>query len=456
MKRERAQGCLRAAVYSPVCAIITEVKKVVVTGIGAVTPLGKTFEESWDSVCSGISGIRRITRFDASCLPWKSAGEITGFEGEAYFSRKDMNRLDPFVQYAVAASVMAAEDAGIIFKEKAHKEHQNQALSDCGVIIGSSRGGIGTIERAVLGGKLNGNSGLTTQDSRLNKSSLRVSPYLMPSTTVSMAASCVAQKLGIRGECFGISNACASGANAVGEAFRLIRYGLSSLLVAGGSEAPICRLCVEGYGVAGVLSKSTVPPGNVSGSPRPFDRSRDGFVLSEGASVLVLEEYEHALKRNAKIYGEIVAYGNTTDSFHMTQPAPDGEARAMAMALKEAGITPENVDYVNTHGTGTRIGDRAEARAITMTFGKRAVKIPATAIKSVTGHMLAASGAFEIACSLMSMKKGTIPPSINLSDRDQECDINIITEKREADIRIALSNSFGFGGVNAVIILKKM
>lgn len=447
-----------------------------VTGIGAVTPLGNTFDESWNSILGGIGGIRLITRFDASCLPWKVAGEMAGFKGEAYLSLKELNRLDPFVHHAVAASTMAAQDAGLIDRDesrvtsnKSEREKsllttRHSSLKSAGVIIGSSRGGISTIEAALLEGRRAGNPGLSPQrvargdrtpDSEPGIASLRVSPYLMPSTTVSMAASCVAQKLGIKGECLGISNACASGTNAIGEAFRAIRGGYSSLLLAGGSEAPVCRLCVEGYGIAGALSKNAVLPGDVFDTPRPFDRRRDGFVLSEGASVLVLEEYEHAMKRDAKIYGEIVAYGNTSDSFHMTKPDPEGEARAMSMAMKEAGVEPDDLDYINTHGTSTPIGDIAEVRAIKMTFRERASKIPASALKSMTGHMLAASGAFEIACTLMSMKEGIIPPTINLDEKDPECDINIVTEKREADIRVAISNSFGFGGVNAVIVLRK-
>ncbi len=439
------------------------------TGVGAVTPLGNTFEKSWVSMLSGTPGVKGITRFSVTSIPWKAAGEIAGFVGETFLSRKELNRLDLFVQYAVAAAVMAAEDAGLIgwgksqvtsLKEKTRYSplvtRQHALLADCGVVIGSSRGGISTIEKALLRERWGWQSEYTTHTSQPSRASLRVSPYLMPSSTVSMAASCIAQKLGIKGECLGISNACASGTNAIGEAFRLIRYGLSPLLFAGGSEAPVCRLCVEGYGIAGSLSKGTALSDNIFDVPRPFDRHRDGFVLSEGASVLILEDYEHAIKRNAKIYGEIAGYGNTSDSFHMTKPAPGGEARAMIMAIKEAGISPEQVDYINTHGTGTRIGDAVEAEAIWSVFGKRASNISASALKSITGHMLAASGAFEIASTLMTMKEGIIPPTINLSDRDPMCDINVVTEKREADVSIALSNSFGFGGVNAVVILKKV
>jgi 3-oxoacyl-[acyl-carrier-protein] synthase II len=311
-----------------------------------------------------------------------------------------------------------------------------------GVIIGSSRGGISTIEKAVIG------KTLTSQR-------LRLSPFLMPATTVSMAASFVAQKLGVRGHCLGLSNACSSGANAIGEAFRLIKSGHAQLMIAGGAEAPLCRLCVEGYGSSGALAASKGTSGNAPDLPRPFDRERDGFVLSEGGCVLVIEEYDHALRRGAHVYGEIIGYGNCADAFHMTKPDPEGEARAMALSLKEAGIGPEDVGYINTHGTGTKLGDLAEAHAIRKVFGKRASKIPATALKAMTGHMIAASGALEIASTLMSMQEGIIPPTINLGEKDPECDINIITKKKKADIHIALSNSFGFGGVNAVVVLKK-
>ncbi|GAB4414203.1 MAG: beta-ketoacyl-ACP synthase II [Thermodesulfovibrionales bacterium] len=403
-------------------------RRVVVTGIGAVTPLGNSFRDSWDAIKAGRSGTGLITRFDASDIPWKVAGELKSFDARAYLSQKEINRFDPFVQYAVSAAIMAVEDAGLI-------------NSNAGVIIGSSRGGITTIEKELQ--KLN--------SSRFRVHGSRLSPYLMPSTTVSMAASYAAQKLGTKGYCLGISNACASGTNAVGEALRLIRTGYADLVLAGGAEAPICRLCVEGYGIAGALSKDSKDPVRAS---KPFDKKRDGFVLSEGACVLVLEDYEHALKRNAHIYGEIIGYGNTTDAFHITRPDPDGEARAMMTAMKEAGITPDDVDYINTHGTATEIGDIAEAEAIKLLFGKGSAKIPVTAIKSMTGHMLAASGAFEIAATLMSMKEDIIPPTINIDEKDHLCDINIVTEKRNAAIRVAISNSFGFGGVNAVIVLR--
>lgn len=262
-----------------------------------------------------------------------------------------------------------------------------------------------------------------------------------------MAASYVAQKLGIKGHCLGVSNACASGTNAIGEAFRLIKAGYHQIVLAGGTEAPVCRLCIEGYGIAGALSKQEA-------APKPFDAKRDGFVLAEGACVLVVEDYEYALKRGATAYGEITGYGNTTDAYHITRPDAGGEARAIMLALKEAGINPDEVDFINTHGTGTKTGDIAETSAINMVFGKRAFTIPATAAKSMTGHMLAASGAFEAAATLMSIRQGVIPPTINLSEKDTACDINISAEKTNGDIKTAISNSFGFGGVNAVIVLR--
>ncbi len=444
------------------------VNRVAVTGMGAVSPLGNSFRLMWDAAKRGISGIGRITRFDASFLPWDAAGELNGFDGGEYLSLKEMRRLDPFVHYAVAAALMAAEDAGLINSSEIRsrksevKTKENSGftipdhLASGGVIIGSSRGGISTIERALLGERRAWNSELKTQNSEPGSASLRVSPYLMPATTINMAASSVAQKLGITGHCLGISNACASGSNAIGEAFRMIKSGHSVLMIAGGTEAPICRVCIEGYGSSGALSTRSKPSEGAYDIPRPFDMKRNGFVLSEGACMLVLEEHDHALQRGAAVYGEILGYGNCTDAFHMTNPDPGGEARAMALAIEEAGISPEDMDYINTHGAGTERGDHAEAQALQRVFREKASKIPASALKSMTGHMLAASGALEIACTLMSMKEGIIPPTINLTEKDPECDINIITEKKEAGIKIALSNSFGFGGVNAVVVLRKV
>ncbi len=271
----------------------------------------------------------------------------------------------------------------------------------------------------------------------------------MPSTTISMASSYVAQTLGIRGYCLGISNACASGTNAIGEAYKLIKTGYPGPLLSGGSEAPICRICIEGYGVAGALSKV-----NDSSASRPFDRTRDGFVIAEGACILVIENIKSALQRDAKIYGEIIGYGNTTDSFHQTIPLSEGEARAIRGAFDETGLHTDDVDYINAHGTSTPLGDIAETKAIKLVFTERAKDIPVSSVKSMTGHMLAASGALEAAFTLMSLKEGVILPTINLKEADPECDLAYVKETRRADIRTALSNSFGFGGVNAVLAFK--
>ena len=406
-------------------------KRVVITGIGAATPLADNFHDSWELVKAGTSGIGRTTKFDSSRLKWQVGGEIKKFNPGLYLTKKEILHLDPFIHYSTAAALMAIEDSSLATK--------HAKLNSGGVIIGSSRGGISTMEKAIIKSQITGkNSGPITYNSRL-------SSHLMPSTTISMAASHIAQKLGIKGPCLGISNACASGTNAIGEAFRLIRYGQAEVVLAGGTDAPLCRFCIEGYGASGALSK------NMS---RPFDRNRDGFVLAEGACVLVLEEYSSALKRNVKIYGEICGYSNTTDAYHITKPDMEGEARVMLAALEDAGLNPAAVDYINAHATSTLIGDKTEAAAIKKVF-RDCPDVPVSSIKSMTGHMLAASGAFETACTVMSIKEGIIPPTINITERDPACDINVITEKTTITIDTAISSSFGFGGVNAVLVLKK-
>jgi 3-oxoacyl-[acyl-carrier-protein] synthase II len=410
-------------------------KRVVVTGIGAVSPLGNSFQDSWNAAKNGLSGIETVTRFDTTNFSWKVAGELKEFDPGAYLSRKEVSRLDAFIHYAVAAAVMAAKDAGLI----------SELLSRAGVIIGSSRGGIGTLEKAILKNQGTEPDGAN----KLSGNSRRVSAYLMPATTISMASSSVAQKLGMRGYCLGISNACASGTNAIGEAYRLIRSGYRYPVFCGGAEAPVCRICFEGYGASGALSKVH----NATAS-RPFDGTRDGFVLAEGACILTLEEYNSARKRGARIYGEITGYGNTSDAFHQTLPAAEGEARAICAAIDEAHLKPDNIGFINAHGTSTPTGDRTESEAIKISFGSRAYHIPVTSVKSMTGHMLAASGALEAAFTLKSMEEGIIPPTINLRQRDPACDLDYVKETRKAEIAFALSHSFGFGGVNAVLVLK--
>lgn len=395
-------------------------RRVVITGIGALTPLGNSFLESWKALKRGQSGIKEITRFDVSSLPWKVAGELKGFDPAGFLTSKEAIRLDPFVQYAAVAAMMAAGDAGLL---------ESGPIREGGVIVGSSRGGITMIEKEY------GRS--------------RPSAYLMPATTISMAASYIAQKLKIQGYCLGISNACASGASAIGEAYRLIKTGLLKTAIVGGSEAPLCSLCLKGYGASGVLSNRK------SETPRPFDKRRDGFVLSEGACILVLEDIEEAMKRNAKIYGEIVGFGNAVDAFHMTSPSPDGEAKAIRIAIEAAGLTPDDIDIISTHGTGTKTGDLVEMKALRRVFGERT--IPAVAIKSLTGHMLGASGAFEVATTVLSLKEGIILPTINLSETEDDCRLRFVKEAAKAlEINTAIVNSFGFGGVNTVLILKRL
>lgn len=390
--------------------------RVVITGIGALTPLGNTFDESWQALREGLSGISTITRFDIRDLPWQIAGELKDFDPGMFISKKEINKLDPFVQYAVAAASMAVEDSALPTKH----------FKDTGIVIGSSRGGITTVERQIK--------------------RHRVSAYLMPVTTISMAASYVAQRLGIRGYCIGLSNACASGATAIGEAYRLIRTGVLKSAIAGGADAPICKVCLMGYGASGVLSTRT------SETPSPFDKKRDGFVLSEGSCIVVMEDLKEAIKRGAKIYGEVIGYGNIVDAFHITRPSPTGEASAIESALKMAGIDTNEVDLISTHGTGTIVGDHAEMRALERVFGKR--DLPAMAIKSVSGHMLGASGAFEVAVTIKSLQEKVIPPTINVSELEDDCRLRLFKVVENSEVDTAITNSFGFGGVNTVIVLR--
>ncbi len=404
-------------------------KRVVITGIGAVTPIGNTFCDSWEAAKRGICGIMPATRFDTGDLLWRSAGELKGFDADAYLSPREQRRLDPFAVYAVAAAAMAVQDAGLA----AHSDY----LASGAVVIGSSRGGISTLQSA-FARSAKGDAGK------------RLTPYLMPATTISTASSYVAQKLGVKGHCLGISNACASGTSAIGEAYRMVRGGYAGPVIVGGSEAPVCRTCFEGYGIAGALSKNGGPSAS-----RPFDRARDGFVLSEGACVMVLEEMDEALQRGVSISAEVAGYAGSCDAFHQTRPAAEGQARAMSAAIEDAGLAPGDIDYVSAHATSTPLGDRVEAEAIRRVFGRRAAALPVSAVKSMTGHMLAASGALEAAFAAMSIREGLIPPTMNLKKQDEDCRLNVITERKEAEIKAAVSGSYGFGGVNAVLVLRR-
>jgi len=408
--------------------------RVVITGIGAVTPLGNDIETTWENLTKGLSGISYITRFDAGAIPSRIAGELKGFSPEDYLPKKDILRLDPFIHYAFAAATMAVEDAGLI-KEVSEKD---PSLGSAGIIIGSSRGGISTIEQSIV----NSLKSSVPYGSRL-------SAYLMPSSTISMAASYISMRFGIKGPALGVSTACASGATAIGEAARLIRYGEIEIAIAGGSEAPLCKLAVGGYGAAGALSRRNDEPQRAS---RPFDRDRDGFVIAEGAGVLVLERLEHALRRDARIYAEAIGYGTSSDAFHPTMPSIEGESIAINRALKDAKVSINEVDYINAHAPSTILGDRTEAEAIKKVFGRKAYDIPLSASKSMLGHMLGGAGAVEAAITVLSLNKGVITPTINLEN--PEIELNHIHKTELRDINIALSNSFGFGGINVALVLK--
>ncbi len=411
-------------------------KRVVITGIGAVTPLGNSISDTWENVTEKKSGIGRITRFDSSGLPSRIAGELKHFSSEEYIPRKDIKRLDDFIHYAVAAASMAAEDAGLISCNSSSAT-RNPSLRSGGVIVGSSRGGISSLEKALEKYLLEGKP---------------FSAYLMSSSTINMAASYISMRFGMKGPVLGISTACASGTHALGEASRLIRSGEIDIAFAGGAEAPICKLAVGGYGSSGVLSKRNIEPEKAS---RPFDRDRDGFVIAEGAGILVLEDLEHALKRGARMYAELAGYGTSSDAFHLIKPDGKGEAIAINKALKDAGISPGDVDYINAHATSTVLGDRIETEAVKKVFGGRAYGIPISSCKSMFGHMLGGAGAIEAAITALSISKGVLVPTMNLENSDSGCDLNYVTSKTGKDINIALSNSFGFGGVNAVLVLKK-
>jgi 3-oxoacyl-[acyl-carrier-protein] synthase II len=411
-------------------------RRVVITGIGTVTPLGNNIHSTWDSIINKKSGISLISRFNPEGLPSQIAGELKQFNPGDYVPQKDLLRLDPFVQYAAAAALMACMDSGLISLNSPHVT-RHALLEKAGVIVGSSRGGISTMEQA------------------LEKNSRDMRPfsaYLMSSTTINMASSYISMRLGIKGPSLGISTACASGSNAIGEAFNMIRSERADLVLAGGTDAPICRLAIGGYGSSGSLSNRNKDPEKAS---RPFDSERDGFVISEGSGILVLEELGCALKRDAVIYAEIIGYGSSSDAFHQTQPDSEGEAMAISNALKDAGIRINEVDYINAHATSTPLGDAAESRAIKKVFGKLTSEIYVSSCKSMLGHMIGAAGAVEAAITALSIYKGTITPTNNLDNLDPECDLNIATQPVNQDINTAISNSFGFGGVNAVLVLMK-
>lgn len=408
-------------------------RRVVVTGMGVISPFGVGVETFWQAVTEGKSGIGPITRFDASQFTTRIAGEVKDFDATQFVDRKDARRLDRFAQFAWAASRMALEDADLDM-DKTDKER-------VGVLIGSGIGGIEVYEQQVR--------------TMVERGPGRVSPFFVPMMIPDMAAGYVSIQTGAKGHNACTVTACASGANAIGDAARVIERGDADVMIAGGSEASVVPIALAGFCSARALSTRNDDPQRAS---RPFDKDRDGFVLAEGAGILILESEEHARARGARIYGEIAGYGCTGDAFHITQPAPEGEGayRAIRQALQDAGVEPGDVDYINAHGTSTEYNDWYETIAIKRALGEAAYDVPITSTKSMTGHMLGAAGAVEAIACLLTIKRGIIPATINFETPDPRCDLNyVFHDSREAKVDIAVSNSFGFGGHNAVLVLRR-
>lgn len=398
-------------------------RRCVITGMGAITPLGNDTASFWDGLKNGKNGIGYITKFDTTDYKVKIAGEVKDFNAELYVSKKETKRNDLYSIYAVAAATQAVEESGLNLEEIDHDRF--------GVIIGSGIGGLQTIQEQVT--KL------------CEKGPSKVSPLFIPMAIGNMAAGNVAIKFGAKGICENIVTACATGTNCIGEAFRAIKHGYNDVILAGGTEASITGIGVAGFTNLTALSTNSEP----SKASRPFDKNRDGFVMGEGSGVLVLEELEHALKRGAKIYGEVVGYGANCDAYHITSPCPDGSgaAKAMKLAMAEAGITPKEVGYVNAHGTSTHANDSGETMAIKLALGDCAKTTAVSSTKSMTGHLLGAAGAIEAIACVKALEEGFIPPTINYETPDEECDLDYVPNTgRKADIKYALSNSLGFGG----------
>ncbi len=409
-------------------------RRVVVTGLGSVTPLGNNLQEYWAGLLSGRHGFGTITLFDASQHSCQIAAEVKGFDPHNYLEKKEAKRIDRFSQFAIAASKQALTDAKFVI---------NDLNADrVGVLLGTGVGGIRVME--------------TQNEVLLTKGPRKVSPFTIPSMIANMAAGLTAIHTGAKGPNSCTVTACAAGSHAIGDAFRLIQRGYADTMICGGTEAAITPLSFAGFCSAKALSTRNDDPATAS---RPFDRDRDGFVMGEGAGILILEELEQALNRGAKIYGEIVGYGMTCDAYHMTSPVPEGlgAARAMELALQDANLAPETVSYINAHGTSTPANDSTETKAIKKALGKCAYSTAISSTKSMTGHLLGGSGGIEAVATIMAVKNDQVPPTINLKFPDPECDLDYIpNESRKLEVAVALSNSFGFGGHNVTLAFKKV
>jgi 3-oxoacyl-[acyl-carrier-protein] synthase II len=410
-----------------------EPRRVVVTGLGALTPVGNTTEEYWSALTQGKSGIGPITKFDATGYPTRIAGEIRNFDETRYVDKKEARRLDPYLKYAIATSAMAVEDAAL-----------DPARTDAtrfGVLIGSGIGGITTL--------------IEGEDVRKTKGFDRVSPFVVPMLIVNMAAGLVSMRFGAKGPNSSVVTACASGNHAIGDATKIIERGDADVMIAGGAEAIIVPLTIAGFCSMKAMSTRNDAPEKAS---RPFDAGRDGFVCGEGAGIVVLEALEHAVRRDARIYAEVVGYGMTGDAHHMTAPDPegDGATRAMQIALASAGIGPTAVGYINAHGTSTPYNDKFETLAIKRVFGDHARRLAVSSTKSMTGHLLGAAGGIEAIATVLALHHGLLPPTINYETPDPECDLDYVpNQARKVDVEYALSNAFGFGGTNATLAFRK-
>lgn len=406
-------------------------RRVVVTGLGAVTPLATGVEESWRKLCLGESGVTRITRFDPSPFNVQIAAELKGFNPEDFLERKKIRRTDPFIQYTLVASHMAVDDAGLVIDENNHTR--------VGVVLGSCAGGMATYEKNVLTLHQEGPE--------------RVSPFFIPGFIANLAAGEVAMAAGIKGPGKCVVTACASGSHCIGDAFRLIQYGEADAMIAGGGDAYVLPIAIAGFDKMRVLSRRNSEPKEAS---RPFEKDRDGFVVGEGAGVLILEELQFALERGAKVYAELAGYGSNIDGMHVTEPDMNNQARCLKLALDDAAVSPADVDYINAHGTSTVLNDACETGAIKLALGDHSKNVPVSSNKSMIGHLLGAAGAVEAIFTVLTIRDSIIPPTMNYDTPDPQCDLDYVPNvARKTQVNTAISNSFGFGGANAALLLRR-
>ncbi|OGR35370.1 MAG: beta-ketoacyl-[acyl-carrier-protein] synthase II [Desulfuromonadales bacterium GWD2_61_12] len=409
-------------------------RRVVVTGVGVISALGTGVEKNWSALTKGESGIDRITRFDASALPTQIAGEVKDFDPEQFIDKKEVKKMDLFIQYAVAAADLAMQDSGLVINE--------ENAERVGVLVGAGLGGLPAIERY--------------HEAMLEGGYKKVSPFFIPMLIINLAPGQISIKHGAKGPNLSSVSACATGTHSIGDAYHMIARGDADAMIAGGCESTITPLGIAGFNVMKALSTRNDDP---QGASRPFEKGRDGFVMSEGAGIVILEEFEAAKQRGAKIYAEVAGYGLTGDAYHLTAPAPNGEgaARCMKMAMKNARVNPEEVDYINAHGTSTPFNDYFESLAIKSSLGSHASKVMVSSTKGMTGHALGAAGGIEAVFTLLAMERSVVPPTINYHEPDPECDLDYVpNQARQAKVRIAMSNSLGFGGTNATLLFRKV